>query len=344
MKHSVKTSWAQVAGARAFLRDKAFSIALALLFAGLTLLLLTALRANGVILVVTSLLFVGFLITSLTVEYWRQRNFYRALLVNLARLDQAYLVLETLEVPHFYAGRILYDTLYAINKSMHENVKIYQDEARTFREYIELWVHEIKTPLTALSLMNRDPKIAQELRRLDDFVDQVLYFSRAENAEHDYLIGQATLSEIVHQVALRNQPLFRAKNVDFSAHDLNFEVYTDAKWLEFIIGQIVNNSLKYGSKRLEISARADESTILSIQDDGIGIDPKDLPRVFEPSFTGRNGRRGKETAESSTGMGLYIVKTLCDKLGHQIKISSRPGEGTTVEITFSGHDYYLTKK
>lgn len=345
MKSSRVANWTELAGPKAFLRDKVLTILLAFIANGLTILFLIALKARVEILIVALIGFWMFVITSLLVEYWRRRNFYRALLVNLEQLDQSYLVLETLEQPNFYDGNILYESLYAVNKSMSENIKTYQSESRAFREYIELWIHEVKTPLTALTLMNHNPRIATELRRLDDFVDQVLYFSRAENAERDYLISEIPLDKVVHQVALRNQSLLLSQKVSFFAHDLDYPVFTDAKWLEFILGQTVNNSIKYGSTKIEISAQTNDTKIvLKVCDNGVGISPKDLPRVFEKSFTGQNGRTRHANSESSTGMGLYIAKTLCDKLGHQIKISSEPGQGTTVEIVFARHNYYLTEK
>lgn len=330
---------------RAFLQDRVFSI---LGFGGVELLaflLLLAFKVDLAAITAILALFAAFFGADLAYEYWRRRRFYRALLVNLARLDQAYLVLETLDEPNFYDGQIFYEALYTINKSMHENVKIYQDESHAFREFIELWVHEVKTPLTTLSLLNRDPKAALELRRLDDLVDQVLFFSRAETAEQDYLIGKTSLANIVHQVALRSQPLLLAGSVDFATRHLDHTVYTDAKWLGFILGQIINNSVKYGATQITVSAASSSSVVtLTIADNGIGIDPKDLPRVFDKSFTGHNGRTQSASTESSTGMGLYIVKTLCDKLGHQIHIHSELHHSTTVEIVFSNHNYYLTKK
>ncbi len=287
-------------------------------------------------------------------EYLRRRTFYQKLLQNIASLDRAYLVLETLARPNFYDGAVLYEALYAINKSMAEVVQSYEIEADEFRDYIEMWIHEVKTPLATLSLMNKDRKIAAQLSRLDSYVEQVLYFARAENAEHDYLIKPTSLAEIIKNVATRNRDLLLASNVDFTVNNLDYEVFTDSKWLEFIINQILQNSIKYQSKTITISAEdTAEKTVLTIADDGLGISAKDLPRVFEKSFTGENGHGAISSANSrtsrnslpssgqkSTGMGLYIAKTLCDKLGHQIEISSPNQKGTIVEITFPRHDYY----
>lgn len=342
------------ANLRHFLREKLYYFILFFVLLACLLLFLLALHARAEIIIITVIFFTLFGVTVPVSEYLRRRTFYQKLLQNIASLDRAYLVLETLARPNFYDGAVLYEALYAINKSMAEVVQSYEIEADEFRDYIEMWIHEVKTPLATLSLMNKDRKIAAQLSRLDSYVEQVLYFARAENAEHDYLIKPTSLAEIIKNVATRNRDLLLASNVDFIVNNLDYEVFTDSKWLEFIINQILQNSVKYQSKTITISAEdTAEKTILTITDDGLGISAKDLPRVFEKSFTGENGHGATSAANSrisrnslpssgqkSTGMGLYIAKTLCDKLGHQIEISSPNQKGTIVEITFPRHDYY----
>ncbi len=142
--------------------------------------------------------------------------------------------------------------------------------------------------------MTNDRKISAQINRLDSYVEQVLYFARAENAEHDYLIKPVSLDKIISVVATKNRDLLLASNVDFIATGLNHEVFTDSKWLEFILNQIIQNSIKYHSKTIRLSAASnDEGIILTIADDGIGISAKDLPRVFEKSFTGENNTYDK---------------------------------------------------
>ena len=357
------------ASLRHFLREKLYFFILSVVILALLLLFLTALRTSPEAIIVTIFLFMTFVAIIPTVEYLRRRNFYHKLLQNIASLDRAYLVLETLTRPNFYDGAVLYDALYSINKSMAEVVQNYDLEAREFRDYIEMWIHEVKTPLATLSLMSKDRKISAQINRLDSYVEQVLYFARAENAEHDYLIKPVSLSKIVSAVATKNQDLLLASDINLSVDNLEHEVFTDAKWLEFILNQIILNSIKYQSKTITISATAtDDKTTLKIADDGIGISAKDLPRVFEKSFTGENGhqapdghqtlnhqvssnhraitrhqasaRSSQSSAQQSTGMGLYIAKTLCDKLGHQISASSPDRHGAIIEIAFPKHDYY----
>ncbi len=327
----------QYYGLGAFLRDKTPLLVLAALFLALQILLFSAFHLNIEIIIASSFFWTIFVIIFLAIEYFRRRSFYENLLTNIENLDQAFLVLETLEMPNFYDGRIIYQALENINRSMLENVKKYATQSLEFQEYIEMWIHEVKTPLATLTLLSQDPKINQEIKNINDYVEQVLYFARAENAERDYLIGEVSLEKVIGSVATRNREILLAKHIDFEVDHLDYTVHTDAKWLEFVLNQILTNSIKYGSTAIEISAHdSSKNIILTIRDNGIGINEKDLPRVFEKSFTGNNGR----TNRKSTGMGLYIAKTLCQKLGHQISIRSQLGKYTEVIITFAKNNYF----
>lgn len=322
---------------RAFLRDKSYFL-IAVTVLGLAMFpFLVAYKVNVEAIIALGVIWVIFVTAVLLIEYYRKRNFYRNLYNNTTQLDQAYLVLETLERPNFYDGKILFEILCDINKSMIENVKKYKIRSQELQEYVEMWIHEVKTPLATLAVISDNPQISEQVKRIDDYVEQILYLARAENAEKDYLIAPVQLSDLVGKVASRNRELLQAKHIDLIAKDLDYTVRSDAKWLEFVLNQIINNSIKYQSSQIEISAREhDRKVILSIRDNGIGIAEKDLPRIFEKSFTGSNGRR----AAQSTGMGLYIAKTLCERLGHQISAQSETGKYTQVDITFSLNDYY----
>ncbi len=302
-----------------------------------------ALHISFEFIVVFTFLFAMFVSMNLAYEYLRRRRFYQSLFTNLRELDRAYLILETLTEPHFYDGRILAEVLYRVDKSMSENVQKYATESREFREYIEMWIHEAKTPLATLNLMVHDRKISAQLKQLDDYIEQVLYLVRAENVERDCLVKPVCLADVVHTALSRNQDLLLARNVTVQVKNLEYEVNTDQKWLDFIINQLITNSLKYRAKSLTFSAhRVDDVLMFEITDDGVGITAKDLPRIFDKSFTGSNGRLYNQ---KSTGMGLYIARALCEKLGHKISARSHPGQGTTIEIAFATNDYYkVTKK
>lgn len=277
-------------------------------------------------------------------EYNRRKRFYEKLRKNLDQLDQAYLVTETLERPNFLEGEILHDTCYEIDKSMLENISKLTKINQDFREYIELWIHEIKTPLTALGLLvsrDKQPELTQELARIDNLAEQVLYFMRAQSPEQDYLLVECNIGEVVKAVLQVYRTQIQLRDVKIVAKGLDQKFHSDKKWLQFMISQILANALKYGASEISFQMEQSQKTkILKVRDNGVGIPAEDLPRVFEKTFTGQNGR--EKTGIHSTGMGLYLVKTLCDKMGHRVEIDSKTGKKsyTEVKIYFGEHDYY----
>ena len=279
-------------------------------------------------------------------DFGRRKKFYNKFLNDLDLLDKKYLITEMIDKPNFYDGEILYDALYEIDKSMAERIKEYSLSIKDFKEYIEMWIHEVKLPLASINLMIHnhkelsDKKIIEQLKRIDDDVEQVLYYVRSENAEKDYLIKETELNKVIGNVAMKNKDILLENNIDFIVDVGNKKVLTDSKWLEFIINQIVSNSVKYIRSGVEhyIKISTEEnnrSIILKIYDNGIGIEKSDIHKVFNKTFTGNNGRK----IETSTGMGLYIAKQLCKKLGHKITINSKENEYTEVSLLFNKNDY-----
>lgn len=233
---------------------------------------------------------------------------------------------------------------------MLENVNNYSISINDFKEYIEMWIHEVKIPISSLVLMCHnhkekiDKKYISQIKRLDNYIDQILYYVRSENVEKDFMIKETKLDKIIGNVALRNKDDLLENKIDLDVDVKNIDVLTDAKWLEFILNQIINNSIKYKKENedsfIKISVLDNKDKIvLSIYDNGIGIPKSDLTRVFNKSFTGTNGR----LKTKSTGMGLYIAKKLCEKLGHTISINSEVNDYTEVKITFSKNDFYKIK-
>ena len=292
-------------------------------------------------------------------EYIRKRAFYNQMTDNTKRMDKKYLVLETVKEPDFLEGKLVYSWLYDINKSMIEHIKEYEYSKQDFKDFIEMWVHEIKLPIASLTLMchndmeNIDRKFLTQIERLDDYADKVLYYVRSENAEKDYSFGNVSLKTVINKSAMKNMNLILGNNINLNVHDVDRNVNTDAKWLEFILNQIISNSIKYRRKEaasIEIWSTSNEGNAsgelkqnfripivkLYIKDNGIGIKKSDLSKVFDKSFTGENGRIGAK----STGMGLYIAGNLCNKLGHKITIDSEENEYTQVVITFAQDEYY----
>lgn len=278
-------------------------------------------------------------------NYGRKKVFYDDFTKQLKDLDKKYIITELIEKPNFLEGKILYDSLYEIDKAMNEEIKKYKLSLEELKEYIEMWVHEVKIPVSSILLMayKKDDiaKVVEPTKRIENFVEQVLYYARSENAEKDYIIKESNLKEIINKVIKNNKEVFILKKVELKIENIdNIKVLTDSKWLEFIINQIINNSLKYLDKQktvIKISAKENEKSIeLNIYDNGIGIPKGDIRKVFNKSFTGENGRK----VQTSTGMGLYICKQLCEKLGHKIEIDSKENEYTNMKITFYKDEFY----
>ena len=330
-----------------YLKDKLYFIILFITFLSLIILLLVGFKVSLELIIVIISLLVIFAILVLIIEYLKKRNFYNEFINIVDKLDKKYLVIEMLNSPNFQEGEILYNELFEINKSMLENIKNYEISMNDFKDYIEMWIHEVKIPLSSLILMihnnknNISSKMVDQVNRLDNYVDQVLFYVRAENAEKDYLIKKTELNKVINKIALKNKDYILENNICFSVLDCEKKVLTDSKWLEFIIDQIINNSIKYkrdiASSFIKIYTEENNEEIrLIIYDNGIGIDAKDLPRVFDKTYTGTNGR----LKSKSTGMGLYIAKNLCEKLGHKIAIESKVNKYTKVIITFNKESIY----
>lgn len=330
-----------------FLKDRLYSIVTALFSYFIILLVLLAFKSDkSIIIAITIILLVTYILLFLT-DFFRKQKFYTDLLTNIENLDKAYLVLETLNRPEFYEGELLCQALYEIDKSMNENVRIEKEQLLDNKEYIEMWIHEVKRPLASLvlTLNNQknilDRKTKNILKRLEDYVDQVLYYVRSENAEKDYFIKEVDLSKVIKNVGIKNMDDLLDNKVEFIVDKTNYKVFTDSKWLEFILNQIINNSIKYkrniDNSYIKIYVKDNlDTTVLIIEDNGIGIKSSDIRQVFDKTFTGTNGRE----KTTSTGMGLYIAKNLCKKLGHKIEIESKENEYTRVFITFTKNKFY----
>lgn len=333
---------------RKYLMDKGFSLVLWIIMYLILLLLMFAFKTEGSMVVAVTVIMSGCGISILLINFFRKKRFYDEVINNLEQLDKKYLILETVNMPEFYEGELMYQFLYEINKSMLERIGEYEFSINDFKDYVEMWIHEIKIPLSSLALMARnhrdtfDKRVNQQIKRLDDHVEQVLYYVRSENAEKDYLINENSLNDIVSNVVMRNKDDLLEKNIELTVSGVDKLILTDSKWLEFILNQIINNSVKYingtvqACIRIQARAEGTEKTVLTVYDNGIGIPEDDLKRVFEKSFTGKNGRTGVK----STGMGLYIAKKLCDKLGHGLMIESREQEYTKVSLVFMRNPYF----
>lgn len=280
------------------------------------------------------------LLTYMMMEFIKYRNYYAELQEVLEGLSPKYLLPEVMSKPTFSEAKIIYDLLKVTHKEMHEQVNVYKDMQEEYKEYVESWIHEIKTPIAAAKLMienNEGPvtyKIASEIKQVESFVEQALYYARSNDVSKDYIIKPLELRSVIVTVIKENSRTLIQKKITPQLEALDDEVYSDSKWVIFIVNQIIGNSMKYskesGGMIKVYSEKQRNKVILNIQDNGIGINEKDVKYVFDKGFTGENGRKFSR----STGIGLYLCKRLCDKLGLGITLESTLGEGTRVQLIF----------
>ena len=274
-------------------------------------------------------------------EYMNKKSYYDTLESNLSQLDEKYLISEIIPNANFEEGKILKETLRQTNKAMIENVNKYKFAVEDYKDYIEMWIHEIKIPIATSKLIIENNKsevtksIDEEINKMENYIEQVLFYARSNTVEKDYLVSKSNLKEIVNSAVVRNKESIVYNNIELNLHDLDKTVYTDSKWCIFILNQIIQNSIKYSKKnekKIEIySEEKKDNVTLLIKDNGIGIKEKDIPRVFEKGFTGENGRL---IGKKSTGIGLYLCKKLCDKLDLGLIIKSKENKGTITSIIF----------
>ena len=329
-----------------YIKDNLIGIVIYIVTVILIILMLFAFKVSLAvnIIIFISCIFSGTII--LIISFVRKNKFYKSFINNLEKLDKKYLILETIPEPITYEERIMVNSLYEINKSMLENIKENQTNINDFKEFIEIWIHEVKIPISSMVLKchnnkeKNDKSFLSLIRRLDNNIDEILYYVRSEDTEKDFSISEIDLKEVIRNVSIKNKDDLLENNIVFEVDLKALNVNSDKKWLEFILNQIINNSIKYKKdidSFIKIRSMEDkEKIVLEIYDNGIGIPTKDIKRVFDKSFTGTNGR----DKVKSTGMGLYIIKNLCNKLGHNIYIESKENQYTKVILEFGKNNIY----
>ena len=279
------------------------------------------------------------------IEYYKKKEYYSEIKVRVNELEEKYLITELLPKGDFLDAKINKDNILEIGKSMLENVNKYKYLQEDYKEYIELWIHEIKIPIATSKMIVENNKsevtksIDEELDKIENYIEQALYYARSNTVEKDYIIKKNNLKDIVSSTILKNKTTLIQNNVKIEMENLEEEVYTDSKWCVFILSQIIQNAIKYSKEQnKEIKLYAEnkkENVILYIKDNGIGIDKAEIVRVFEKGFTGTNGRQEKK----STGIGLYLCKKLCDKLCIGLEIASEKEIGTEVKLIFPKNSF-----
>lgn len=288
----------------------------------------------AVILIIWTMLLAGIL----TFTYHQRKRRLNRLVKMAEGLEEKYLLSEMLPEPEHAEEQVYFQLLKMASKSMLEQIGTVARERQEYREYIEQWIHEIKTPITAMKLLcenHKEPftrELMRELEKTNRFTEQALYYARSEYTEKDYSVQEIRLFDVVHQAIADNKYLLLQNQVALETEESELTVYSDDKWLRFILDQLIVNAVKYSREHpvLHFYTKVQGDQIfLFVKDHGIGISANDLPRIFEKGFTGQNGR----IRQNATGIGLYLCKRLCDKLG--IGIAAQSGEtGTTMILSF----------
>lgn len=322
-----------------YITDRIVSFVCFVISEGLVFGLLWLVEVPMVFIIFTEIIFLLFFLFSLIWDYHRRSGYYKRLLQLLDQLDEKTLLMEIAERPGFLDAKIVSYILKQNNKYQNDKIAEMQKQSRDYRDFLDTWVHEIKTPITSarLNIENeKNPttlKIEDELRKIDNFVELVLYYARSSDVEKDFKVENTTLKALV-STALKtySKPIIQAGG-RIHMEGMDIPVCADSKSCSFIIGQVISNAIKYRQEefRLEFRSQVQKNRIaLLIHDNGIGISRADLSRVFDKGFTGENGRRFPK----STGIGLYLCKKLCDRMNIAISISSEKGQGTTIALYF----------
>lgn len=319
--------------------------------------ILTASGVKEEIAVFVALLIVGAAFLAQVVDYVRKKPFYSSLAACADGVEHPLWITEILDGADYLEGRLALEALKTVSKAANDDVAEYRRQVQEYREYVETWVHEAKSPLAAAHLMlenlmeelpadetgerllDKTEALGEELSRVEGYIEQALYFARSESLDRDYLIRAYDAEKLVADALRANARVLIGARVTPFLDGLDHTVFTDEKWMAFILGQLIQNSAKYAneeggeivfSSRLIDEGGATERIELEVRDNGCGVTQAELPRVFDRGFTGGNGRTGKR----STGIGLYLVKKLCDKMGLGVRADSRPGEFFSVTICF----------
>lgn len=333
-----------------YLKDKIIYISL-LVFAVITIeILLIPYDMQIFIKIYVAVAIIAAFLIGFLVEYYSKKNYYDTVKSRIRELQEEYLIMEVLPKADFTEANILEDAIRDIGKSMLENVNKYKYLQEDYKDFIELWIHEIKIPIATSKMIVENNKneitasINEELDKIDNYTEQALFYARSNTVEKDYIVRKIQLKEIVNASVLKNKAQLIQNKISIDTKNLDETVCTDSKWCIFIINQIIQNSIKYSKnadRQIEIyGERKKENIILYIKDNGIGIKESEITRVFEKGFTGENGRI---TGKKSTGIGLYLCKKLCDKLCIGLELNSKKDEGTEVKLIFPNNSFINMK-
>ncbi|AIK38029.1 MULTISPECIES: sensor histidine kinase [Bacillus] len=277
-----------------------------------------------------------FLIAYLLYRYFTHKSFYERLANPLRSLD------ESVQKSDFAVlSTALHELLEVQYRHYQNQLQVQERKNEEHLTFMNQWIHQMKTPLSVIELLTQDEvdprfeSINEEADKLKKGLEMALYVARLETFTQDFYVERVQLYKLVNE-AIHEHKRFFIRNFVYPEVKIEKDIIveSDAKWLQFLVGQILSNAIKYSTgSREKIILKAynvDKRVILEVSDFGVGIPKQDIPRVFQPFFTGENGRDFKE----STGMGLYLVHEIAKHLGHKVEIYSEVKKGTTVRIIF----------
>ena len=279
-----------------------------------------------------------FFVLAFLISYYKTSIYLKNIETIMDKLPEKYLITELWQKPRGAEKLAYYKILKRANKSMLENVTDIKEKQKDYKEYIESWVHEIKIPITSAKLLCENNKtvitnkIDEDIEEVNNYVEQALFYARMDQVSNDFMIREISLNEVIKNVLARNKKIMIQNNMKVELKDVNIKCYTDEKWLEFILNQIITNSIKYINDNNAVvkitGIQNKENIILKIKDNGIGIKKSEIDRIFDKGFTGTNGRNQTK----STGIGLYLCKRLCEGIGMEIDANSKENEYTEIVI------------
>lgn len=308
---------------KSYLYSRRFFLALLILLLGFILLFAFVFDAYRSLLEYVALLLAFLSFLFIGADAWTAFKSYRS--QKLQASAQAQTPLE----------KLLQERVEELEYEQKNQLLVEQEKYNDLLDYYTLWVHQVKTPIAASSLLIGDlqdkeakSQLEQELFKIESYVHLVLQYLRLESFHDDLVLKQENLADLVREVVKKYALFFIQQGLSLNLHDLDHTIVTDKKWFLVILEQVLSNSLKY-TKEGSIEIYFQEGS-LYIKDTGLGIQNADLLRVFERGFSGYNGR----LTQQSSGLGLYLSKKIADQLGHKIAIDSQVGQGTTVSIAF----------
>lgn len=313
---------------RMYLKERMKYILLTVMLIGLfsfTLLLMNV-PAKALLYPVLLCLFLGLLVLVTDCAIAKSRKNERA---NLDKITLS--VIDSMPEAHSEEVRDYQNAIRQLGNEYRNYVSESERKYENMMDYYTVWAHQIKTPISSMKLAFQGEdstlsrRLSVDLFRIEQYVDMVLVYLRLDSEYTDYVFKECNMDEVIKNSVKKFASEFIGRKLSLEYEPEDVTVVSDSKWLEFVIGQIISNSLKY-TETGGIKIYFKEPKMLVIEDTGIGIAEEDLPRIFEKGYTGYNGR----TDGSASGIGLYLCRRICGNLNIGIQTESEVGKGTRI--------------